>query len=150
MVASPLPRLSKICLALSGATREDNGQHATFRVKKRPFAYFVSDHHGNGIVAVWCKVAPGANTEMTAAEPDRYYIPENVGPRGNERGAAVLLSTTSLLASQSCATLRTRSTADRMPRASRSARTRLPAGHRYDRLERGHRVGGSLLSACHG
>jgi predicted DNA-binding protein (MmcQ/YjbR family) len=77
-----LTRLTKICLAFPGATREYNGEHATFRVKKRPFAYFLADHHGDGIVAVCCKVAPGANTEMKAAEPDRYYIPAYIGPRG--------------------------------------------------------------------
>jgi predicted DNA-binding protein (MmcQ/YjbR family) len=77
-----LVRLSGICLALPEATREYTGQHAIFRVRKKTFAYFLNDHHGDGIVAVNCKVAPGDNTALTAAQPARFYIPAYVGPKG--------------------------------------------------------------------
>ena len=43
-----LVRLTKICLALPEATRDYNGQHAGFRVRKKTFAYFLNDHHGDG------------------------------------------------------------------------------------------------------
>jgi hypothetical protein len=77
-----LARLSKICLALPEAAREIHGQHATFLVKKKVFAYFLNDHHGDGIVAVSCKVLPGDNTALVAAQPARFYLPSYVGPRG--------------------------------------------------------------------
>jgi hypothetical protein len=77
-----LVRLTKICLALPEATRWYNGQHAGFHVRKKTFAWFLNDHHGDGIVAVNCKVLRGDNTALTAAQPDRFYIPAYVGKKG--------------------------------------------------------------------
>ena len=77
-----LTRLTKICLALPEVTRELMGQHARFAVAKKTFAYFLNDHHGDGIVAVTCKVLPGDNTELVKANPARFYVPAYVGPRG--------------------------------------------------------------------
>ena len=57
-----LRRLTEICLAFAGAEREMMGAHASFKVKKKVFAYFLNDHHGDGIVGIWCKVLPGENT----------------------------------------------------------------------------------------
>jgi len=76
-------RLSKICLAFPQATQEMiHGGHASFRVGKKVFAYFLHDHHGDGIVSVCCKVAPFDNTALVQAQPDRFYLPAYIGPRG--------------------------------------------------------------------
>jgi hypothetical protein len=77
-----LTRFTKICLSLPEATREDKGQHAAFLVRKRIFAYYLNDHHGDGIVAVTCKVLPGDNTALAAASPERFYMPAYIGSRG--------------------------------------------------------------------
>ena len=77
-----LVRLTKICLALPEATRECLGSHAGFRVRKKTFAYFLNDHHGDGIVSVACKALPGENTALVAAQPDRFYLPAYIGPKG--------------------------------------------------------------------
>ena len=77
-----LKRVTEICLALPGAEREIGGSHAAFKVKKKVFAYFLNDHHGDGIVGVWCKVLPGENAALIAANPKRFYMPAYVGPRG--------------------------------------------------------------------
>ena len=78
-----LERLSKICLAPPKATREDSHGHATFRAAgKKVFAYFLNNHHGDGIVAVTCKVLPGDNTALAAADPARFYLPAYIGSRG--------------------------------------------------------------------
>jgi hypothetical protein len=77
-----LIRLTKISLALPEAARQRCGRHAAFLVRKRTFAYFLDDHHGDGIVAVTCKVLPGDNTALAAAQPDRFYMPAYIGPRG--------------------------------------------------------------------
>ena len=69
-------------LALPEATRQLAGRHAAFLVRKRTFAYFLDDHHGDGIVAVTCKVMPGDNAALAAAQPARFYIPAYIGPRG--------------------------------------------------------------------
>lgn len=77
-----LTRLSAICLALPEAARKDSGSHAAFLVRERNFAYFLNDHHGDGIVAVTCKALPGDNANLVAAQPARFYLPAYVGPRG--------------------------------------------------------------------
>jgi predicted DNA-binding protein (MmcQ/YjbR family) len=77
-----LTRVTEIALALPGAERETMGTHAGFKVKKKVFAYFLNDHHGDGIVGIWCKVLPGENAALIAANPKRFYMPAYVGPRG--------------------------------------------------------------------
>ena len=77
-----LARLTKICLALPETTRECCGQHADFHVRKKTFAYFLNDHHGDGMVAVACKVLPGDNAALAAANPERFYLPAYIGPKG--------------------------------------------------------------------
>jgi hypothetical protein len=77
-----LIRLTEICLALPEATRELMGDHAGFHVRKKIFAYYLQDHHGDGIVSVCCKVMPGDNTALAAASPERFYLPAYIGPRG--------------------------------------------------------------------
>jgi hypothetical protein len=77
-----LVRLTKICLALPEAIRQISGEHAGFLVRKRTFAYFLNSHHGDGIVGVTCKVLPGDNTALVAAQPARFYMPSYIGPKG--------------------------------------------------------------------
>lgn len=77
-----LDRVTKICLALEGAECERNGSHATFRGRKKVFAYFLDSHHGDGIVAVACKVNSGDNEALVRAQPERFYLPAYIGPRG--------------------------------------------------------------------
>jgi predicted DNA-binding protein (MmcQ/YjbR family) len=77
-----LARLTGICLALPDTARQLQGAHARFLVRKKTFAYFLNDHHGDGIVAVTCKVLPGENAALVAAQPGRFYLPAYIGPRG--------------------------------------------------------------------
>jgi len=77
-----LIRLTKICLALPEATRECMNSHAGFTIRKKTFAYFLNDHHGDGIVSVACKALPGENTALAAAQPVRFYLPAYIGPKG--------------------------------------------------------------------
>jgi hypothetical protein len=77
-----LSLLSDICLALPEATRELQGQHASFRVRKKVFAYFLNDHHGDGIVSICGRALPGDNKALVASDPVKYYLPAYIGPRG--------------------------------------------------------------------
>ncbi|HXK07991.1 MAG TPA: MmcQ/YjbR family DNA-binding protein [Verrucomicrobiae bacterium] len=79
---SCLARLSKICLALPGATRQDCDSHAGFYVRKRTFAYFLNNHHGDGIVAVTAKVLPGDNQALAASQPRKFYLPAYLASKG--------------------------------------------------------------------
>ena len=77
-----LARLMKICLGLPEAIQESAARHATFLVRKNVFAYYLNDHHGDGIVSVCCKVLPGDNEALVAAQPAKFYLPAYIGPRG--------------------------------------------------------------------
>lgn len=77
-----LKRVSNICLAFPEAIRETHGTHASFLVRKKTFVYFLNDHHGDGIVSICCKVLPGDNASLIRSDPDRFYMPAYIGPRG--------------------------------------------------------------------
>jgi hypothetical protein len=69
-----LVSLTKICLLLPETVREHKGSHASFLVRKKPFAYYLNDHHGDGIVAVAFKVAAGENVKLSTLDRDRFYL----------------------------------------------------------------------------
>lgn len=80
--ARTLKKLTEICVALPGSTRREAGDHADFRVRGKVFAYFLNNHHGDGIVAVCCKAELGENIDRASREPQRFYLPAYIGPRG--------------------------------------------------------------------
>ncbi len=75
-------RLQELCLALPEAAVEYSGSHATFRVRKKVFAYFLDNHHGDGIVSVCVKTRLGENLDLAHDQPARFYLPAYIGPRG--------------------------------------------------------------------
>jgi predicted DNA-binding protein (MmcQ/YjbR family) len=77
-----LARLTRICLALSGARRDVYGKHARFSVRNRTFAYFLSDHHGDGIIGMTCKVGGQNMQSFLTRDPTRFYVPDYLGPKG--------------------------------------------------------------------
>lgn len=82
MRVDPLAKVSAICLAFPGAVREVKGAHAAFLVRGKTFAYFLNDHHGDGIVSIACKALPGDNARLVAASPERFYPPAYLAHRG--------------------------------------------------------------------
>lgn len=82
--ARPLDRLRKLCLALPEAQEVLFGGHTTptFRVRNKIFAMYTDDHHGEGRIALWCKAPPGAQSVLISSEPDRFFSPPYVGPKG--------------------------------------------------------------------
>jgi len=77
-----LARLTKLCLRLPQSTRRMSGRHAAFLVRGKTFAYYLDDHHGDGIVALVCKMAAGENGVLIAADPCTLYLPSYLGPKG--------------------------------------------------------------------
>jgi phosphoribosylglycinamide formyltransferase-1 len=75
-------RVTAICAALPGAEYRQQGDHTIYRVRGKVFAYFLDDHHGDGIVSVCVKSELGENVDRARREPDRYYLPAYIGPRG--------------------------------------------------------------------
>ena len=75
-------RTKELCLALPEATCERCGNHATFRVRRKVFAYYLDDHHGDGIVGLCAKLPLGQHEELIRHDPARFYMPAYIGPRG--------------------------------------------------------------------
>jgi predicted DNA-binding protein (MmcQ/YjbR family) len=77
-MAKPLTRLRKLCLALPEATERETWEHPTFRVREKIFAMYVTRDRP----ALWCKAPPGAQQILLEADPERFFRPPYVGPKG--------------------------------------------------------------------
>ena len=77
-----LTRITEIALELPETSRKIHGSHAQFLVRKKTFAYFLDNHHGDGIVSITGKVMPGDNKALAESQPRRFYLPDYIGPRG--------------------------------------------------------------------
>lgn len=63
-------------------TGGESAQHLGVSVRKKRFAWYLDDHHGDGIAAITCKAPDGVNKAMVDSDPARYFIPSYTGPRG--------------------------------------------------------------------
>ncbi len=79
---SLLKQVAGICLALAGVTQETRPSCTIFRAGKKVFVYFLNEDHSDGILSVCCKVFPGDNQALVAAEPKRFYLPDYIGAKG--------------------------------------------------------------------
>ena len=77
-----LARLRKACEHLPETTVTLRGDHADFRVRKKVFAYFLNNHHGDGIISVCVKSELGDNEERARTHPGKFYLPAYIGKRG--------------------------------------------------------------------
>jgi hypothetical protein len=82
VASGALARLKAICLTFPEAELEPDGRHATFRVRKKVFAYFLDNHHGDGIISVCVKSDKAENAALIRKDPKHYYSPAYIGPRG--------------------------------------------------------------------
>ena len=80
--AAILNQLDQICGRLPESSRIDQGDHASYLVRKKVFLYFLNNHHGDGIVGIACKALPGDNKRLIEADPVRFFMPAYCGPRG--------------------------------------------------------------------
>ena len=49
---------------------------------KKTIAMYVDDHHGDGILGIWCAAPPGVQAQMIDEDPDVFFRPPYVGHRG--------------------------------------------------------------------
>ena len=57
-------------------------EHITFRVGKKTFAYYLFDHHGDGMIAFSCKSSLSEQRRLVRDDPESFFVPSYVGPRG--------------------------------------------------------------------
>jgi hypothetical protein len=78
-----LARVRKVCAALPEVTeRPSHGSPAWFVREKKTIAMFVDDHHGDGILGIWCAAPPGVQEQMIDEDPEVFFRPPYVGHRG--------------------------------------------------------------------
>lgn len=83
MSETPLERVRRLCLALPEATEKEAWGAPTFRVRdKRMFAIYAEHHHGDERIALWANAPVGAQAVLVGSEPERFFVPPYVGPKG--------------------------------------------------------------------
>lgn len=76
-------QLVEVCLTLPEVTQEIVGdEHIAFRVRKKIFAYYLFDHHGDGIIAFCCKSSLSEHRRLIRDDPECFFVPAYLGARG--------------------------------------------------------------------
>lgn len=75
----PACRLRAICLALPEATERETWEAPTYRVRDKIFAM---ERRRDGRVSLWCKAPPGSQAILVGADPELFFAPPYVGPKG--------------------------------------------------------------------
>lgn len=78
MRKTTIAKLRAICLALPEAHEKVFGGHTnpTFRVQDKIFVMT------NDAGEMWCKAPPGAQQVLVGSDPERFFAPPYVGPKG--------------------------------------------------------------------
>jgi hypothetical protein len=76
--------LVKICEAFPEVTVEPGGDgHLAFRIRKRIFAYYLFDHHGDGMmIAFTCKSRLSEQPGLVKNDPTSFFVPAYLGSKG--------------------------------------------------------------------
>jgi hypothetical protein len=78
-----LERLRAICLAFPETTERPSHGAPTFFVRgKRSFLMVLTNHHGDGRLAIWCAAPAGMQSMLVDADPEKFFVPPYVGHRG--------------------------------------------------------------------
>jgi hypothetical protein len=78
-----LERIRELCLALPETSeRLSHGQPTFFVREKRSFLIVLENHHDDGRFAIWCAAEEGVQEMLVEADPERFFRPPYVGPRG--------------------------------------------------------------------
>ena len=76
-------RLVDICRTLPEVTYEVVGDgHVAFRIRKKIFAYYLFDHHGDGIIAFCCKSSLSEQRRLVREDSETFFVPAYLGAKG--------------------------------------------------------------------
>lgn len=68
------------CLGLPEAHEVEAWERPTFRVRNKIFA--MPRERDGERASIWCKAAPGVQTLLVTGDPETFYAPPYVGPKG--------------------------------------------------------------------
>ena len=76
-------RLIQVCETLPEITHEAVGEgHIAFKIRKKIFAYYLFDHHDDGMIAFSCKSNLNEQRRLIRSDAETFFVPAYVGPRG--------------------------------------------------------------------
>lgn len=76
-------RVIETCGNLPEVTYEIVGdEHIAFRIRKKIFAYYLFDHHGDGIIAFCCKSSLSEQRRLVRDDSESFFVPAYLGARG--------------------------------------------------------------------
>jgi hypothetical protein len=78
----PLGKLRRIIGTWPETAERISHGSPTFWGGKKTFASFHENHHGDGRIAVWCKLPPGMQADLVGSDPAIFFVPPYVGPSG--------------------------------------------------------------------
>ena len=76
-------RMIEACLKLPEVSPEIVGaEHIAFRVGKKIFAYYLFDHHDDGIIAFCCKSSLSEQRRLIREDAESFFVPAYLGAKG--------------------------------------------------------------------
>ena len=75
-------RVRAICMTLPGVTERLSHGAPAFFAGKQFLMLWPDGHHDDRFPHLWCAAPPGAQEELVATEPERFFRPPYVGGRG--------------------------------------------------------------------
>ena len=76
-------RLIEVCETLPEITYETVGDgHIAFRIRKKIFAYYLFDHHGDGVISFCCKSNLSEQRRLIRTDAETFFVPAYLGAKG--------------------------------------------------------------------
>jgi predicted DNA-binding protein (MmcQ/YjbR family) len=75
-------KLVKICSSLPEVEIQTLGEHLGIRIRKKTFAYYQFDHHGDGMIALACRSNLNDQRRLIQSDAETFFSPAYVGKRG--------------------------------------------------------------------
>ncbi|MGI9323918.1 MAG: MmcQ/YjbR family DNA-binding protein [Pseudomonadales bacterium] len=72
----------EVCMSFPEVEEVEAHGSPDFRVAGKTFATYTINHHGDGNIALWLRMPPGGQQYYVENEPDQYFVPAYVGPKG--------------------------------------------------------------------
>jgi hypothetical protein len=83
MSADTLEQVRRLCLDLPEVNERPSHGMPTFFIRDRKtFVHYVDNHHGDGILALWCAAAEELRAMLVDGDPEQFFVPPYVGHRG--------------------------------------------------------------------
>lgn len=76
-------QLIEICESLPEVRYEPAGDgHLAFRIRKKTFAYYLFDHHGDGMIGFCCKSSLSEQRRLIRDDAETFFVPAYLGAKG--------------------------------------------------------------------